>query len=279
MSEIKDILREHGFKFNKQFGQNFIMDANLLDAMVQDAGITEDDIVIEVGPGAGTLTRALAKVAKRVIAFEIDNNLKEILPLTLAEYRDKVEVIFKDFQKVSEDELMEIIGGTNYKVVANLPYYITTPLVMNFLEAKHKPESVTVMVQKEVAERFVAEANTPDYGIITVAIDLEGDASIRRIVPRTLFYPVPNVDSAIVRIDVKDKGIQHKEEVKRLVKASFSMRRKTLVNNLTQNFGADKEKLLEVLGHMNKDVRIRGEVLTRDEFVRLYDLLLNAGAI
>ena len=273
MSEIKDILREHDFRFNKQFGQNFILDQNLLDAMVVDAGITADDTVIEVGPGAGTLTRALAKVARRVVAFEIDNNLREILPITLADYADKVEVIFKDFQRVTPEELEDILGGGSYKVVANLPYYITTPLVMNFLEAEHKPVSITVMVQKEVAERFVSRENTAEYGIVTVAIDMEGDASITRIVPRNMFYPMPNVDSAVVRIDVRDKGIAHKAEVKRLVKASFSMRRKTLVNNLTQNFGADKAKVLSALETMDKDVRVRGEVLSTDEFVRLYELL------
>lgn len=273
MSEIRDILKEKGFRFNKQFGQNFITDTNLLDAMVKDAGITEEDVVVEIGPGAGTLTRAVAKVAKRVIAFEIDRNLKEILDLTLADYKDKAEVVFKDFQKVSEEELDSIIGCDKYKVVANLPYYITTPLVMRFLESKHKPESITVMVQKEVAERFVAKADSEDYGVITIAIDLEGDARITRIVPRSMFYPVPNVDSAIVTVDIRDKGIENKDGVKRLVKAAFSMRRKTLVNNLTKNAAIDKSKVEEALTAMDKDLRIRGEALSTQDYIELTRLI------
>ena len=146
---ISELLRDNNFRFNKQFGQNFITDVNLLNAMVADSGITQGDVVVEIGAGAGTLTRQLASVAKKVYAFEIDRNLVPILSQSLQGLDDKVEVIFKDFQKVSEDELIAMTG-TKYKVVANLPYYITTPLIMRFLESEHKPESVTVMIQKEV---------------------------------------------------------------------------------------------------------------------------------
>lgn len=273
MSDIRDILKESGFRFNKQFGQNFITDVNLLDAMVADAGITDEDTVIEIGPGAGTLTRSLAKVAKRVISFEIDRNLEPILKRTLSGY-DNSEVIFKDFQKVSDDELRSVVGGGEYKVVANLPYYITTPLVMRFLESEYKPLSVTVMVQKEVAERFIAKENSENYGVISLAIALEGDAKLTRIVQRNLFYPVPNVDSAIVSIAIRDKGIENKENVKKLVKAGFSMRRKTLVNNLTHSLFLSREDVEKALVSMGKDVRARGETLSLEEYIALTRLLL-----
>ncbi len=272
MSDIKDILKESGFRFNKQFGQNFITDVNLLDAMVSDAGITGEDTVIEIGPGAGTLTRSIANVAKKVVSFEIDRNLEPILKRTLSDHGN-AEVIFKDFQKVSDAELRSILDGGEYKVVANLPYYITTPLVMRFLEGEYKPSSVTVMVQKEVAERFIATEKSDNYGVISLAIALEGDAKLTRIVSRNLFYPVPNVDSAIVNIEIRDKGIEDKEDIKKLVKAAFSMRRKTLVNNLTHTLGLTREDVESALLAIGKDVRERGETLSLYEYVALKDAL------
>ncbi len=272
MSDIKDILKESGFRFNKQFGQNFITDVNLLGAMVSDAGITGEDTVIEIGPGAGTLTRSIANVAKKVISFEIDRNLEPILKRTLSDHGN-AEVIFKDFQKVSDAELRSILDGGEYKVVANLPYYITTPLVMRFLESEYKPSSVTVMVQKEVAERFIATEKSDNYGVISLAIALEGDAKLTRIVSRNLFYPVPNVDSAIVNIEIRDKGIEDKEDIKKLVKAAFSMRRKTLVNNLTHTLGLTREDVESALLAIGKDVRERGETLSLYEYVALKDAL------
>lgn len=272
MSDIKDILKESGFRFNKQFGQNFITDVNLLGAMVSDAGITGEDTVIEIGPGAGTLTRSIANVAKKVVSFEIDRNLEPILKRTLSDHGN-AEVIFKDFQKVSDAELRSILDGGEYKVVANLPYYITTPLVMRFLESEYKPSSVTVMVQKEVAERFIATEKSDNYGVISLAIALEGDAKLTRMVSRNLFYPVPNVDSAIVNIAIRDKGVEDKEEIKKLVKAAFSMRRKTLVNNLTHTLGLTREDVESALLAIGKDVRERGETLSLDEYVALKDAL------
>ena len=148
MRNVKEILKDNNFRFNKQFGQNFITDTNLLGSMVQDAKITKDDIVVEIGPGAGTLTREIAKACKKVYSFEIDRNLKPVLEESLKDI-DNSQVIFKDIQKVSENELKETIGGGNYKVVANLPYYITTPIIMRFLESDYKPESITIMIQKK----------------------------------------------------------------------------------------------------------------------------------
>ncbi|MEG1394400.1 MAG: 16S rRNA (adenine(1518)-N(6)/adenine(1519)-N(6))-dimethyltransferase RsmA [Clostridia bacterium] len=273
MTSVQDLLRENNFRFNKQFGQNFITDTNLLQAMVADAGITENDVVIEIGAGAGTLTRQLGLVAKKVIAFEIDRNLQPILAQTLDDMTDKVEVLFKDFQKVTDEELFAMVGN-EYKVVANLPYYITTPLIMRFLEIENKPLSITVMIQKEVGERIVSTANSEEYGVITLAIALEGDAKIMRVVPRTMFVPQPKVDSCIIRIDVKDKFPNvDKKAVKKLVKACFSMRRKTLANNLAQNFGIPRPKTEEALGKMQLDTRIRGEVLDINQYIELNKLL------
>ncbi len=269
---ISELLRDNNFRFNKQFGQNFITDVNLLNAMVADSGITQDDVVVEIGAGAGTLTRQLASVAKKVCAFEIDRNLVPILSQSLQGLDDNVEVIFKDFQKVSEDELIAMTG-TKYKVVANLPYYITTPLIMRFLESEHKPDSVTVMIQKEVGERIVSKEGSGDYGVITLAIALEGEAKITRTVPKTLFVPQPKVDSCIVRIDLDDK-YDHvdKPKVKKVIRAGFAMRRKTLVNNLMQ-LGVDRSVAEQALTDMGLDIRVRGESLSLGQYVELSDKL------
>lgn len=269
---ISELLRDNNFRFNKQFGQNFITDVNLLNAMVADSGITQGDVVVEIGAGAGTLTRQLASVAKKVYAFEIDRNLVPILSQSLQGLDDNVEVIFKDFQKVSEDELIAMTG-TKYKVVANLPYYITTPLIMRFLESEHKPDSVTVMIQKEVGERIVSKEGSGDYGVITLAIALEGEAKITRTVPKTLFVPQPKVDSCIVRIDLDDK-YDHvdKPKVKKVIRAGFAMRRKTLVNNLMQ-LGVDRSVAEQALTDMGLDIRVRGESLSLGQYVELSDKL------
>lgn len=274
MGDIGKVLKEHNFRFNKQFGQNFITDVNLLQAMVGDAGVTQDDTVLEIGAGAGTLTRALAEKAKKVYAFEIDRNLIPILGETLKGLDDKVEVIFKDIMKVSDDELDKIIDSGEYKVVANLPYYITTPLIMRFLERTHKPSSITVMIQKEVGQRLTSSADCGDYGVITLSIALEGKAKIMREVPRYMFTPQPNVDSCIVRIDLDDtyKDVD-KIRVKKFIKAAFSMRRKTLVNNLSSSLGIAKDKIESALEKLGMDTRIRGEVLKVDDYIALADLL------
>lgn len=270
MSVIRDILKDNNFRFNRQFGQNFITDTNLLEAMVSDAGIGGEDTVVEIGAGAGTLTVALAKSAKRVIAFEIDNNLRPVLAQTLEGYEDKVQVIFKDIMKVTDEELKEIVGG-EYKVVANLPYYITTPIIMRFLESQNPPLTLSVMVQKEVAERLTAAPSSAEYGAITLAVDLMGDARITRIVKRDLFYPVPNVDSAVIRIDINTNkyGDYDIAEVKKLISAAFVMRRKTLVNNLVSGYNITREQAETALKNMGLDIRIRGECLSSTDYIRL----------
>ena len=269
MKSVKEILKDNNFRFNKGYGQNFITDTNLLAAMVSDAEIKNNDVVVEIGPGAGTLTKEIAKKAKKVFAFEIDKNLEPILKETLSE-ENNVEVVFKDIQKVKEDELIQIIGTKDYKVVANLPYYITTPIIMRFLESDIIPKSITIMVQKEVAERLVSKAKDEAYGAITLAIALEGDAKLTRIVKKEMFMPIPKVDSAIVRIDVNDRyGNVDKKSVKKLIKAAFLMRRKTLVNNIESVYKLPKAEIQSILNSMEINEKVRGEELDIDTYIEL----------
>lgn len=274
MDNVNQILRDNEFRFNKQFGQNFITDSNLLKAIVADSGVTDVDTVLEIGTGAGTLTKAIADVAKRVISFEVDRNLLPILERTLIGYDDKVELIFKDIMRVSDEELDELLGD-EYRLIANLPYYITTPIIMRFLERQNKPKSITIMVQKEVAERLTARAGTADYGAITVAVDLVGTARIDRIVKKEMFMPSPKVDSAVVTIDVSDKykGIDI-SKVKKVLKSAFAMRRKTLSNNLMA-LGLSREKANDAIRSLGLDERIRGEMLTTEQFIKLTQAISN----
>lgn len=266
---IKDMIRGVDFRFNKALGQNFITDANLLDAIVADSGITPSDVVVEIGTGAGTLTRAIAKVAKKVYSFEVDRNLEAVLALSLQGV-ENAEVVFRDVLKMS-DEQLEAIVGKKFKVVANLPYYITTPLAMRFIESTLEVESITIMVQKEVALRFVAKPNTPDYSAITLAIEMAGEAQITRNVSRTMFYPSPNVDSAVVRIDV-DRNKLDGENVAllhKLVRSSFAMRRKTLANNLSVAFKIDKQTAAQIIVDAGFSPMVRGEALSLDDYKKL----------
>ena len=271
MSDInlKDIIQGTNFRFNKALGQNFISDTNLLDAIVTDSGIEKDDTVVEIGTGGGTLTRSIAKVAKKVFSFEVDRNLEPVLALSL-QGLDNVEVVFRDVLKMKDEEIEEIVQG-EFKVVANLPYYITTPLVMRFLESGLKVKSLTVMVQKEVALRLVAQPNTADYSAITLAVNMAGEAKITRNVSRNMFYPAPNVDSAVVRIDIdchkldgEDFALMHK-----LVRSAFLMRRKTLVNNLSQAFGISKQETTEKIVAAGFNEMVRGEALGLDDYIKL----------
>ena len=233
--KVKDVLLSQGFKFKKQFGQNFITDTNLLSSIADGAGVTAQSTVVEIGCGAGTLTRAIAERAKKVVAFEIDRDLEPVLALTLAGV-ENAEVIFRDFLKVDMRAFEEKMPP--YLVVANLPYYITTPLVMKFIEDAKKCLSLTVMVQEEVADRFCATCGTPEYGAVTANIALRGECRVIKRVSRNMFSPRPNVDSAVVRIDIKDGNIAVKDAAlyKKVVRAAFSSRRKTFENNLMQTF-------------------------------------------
>ncbi len=266
---IKDIIRGVDFHFNKALGQNFITDANLLDAIVADSGITSDDTVVEIGTGAGTLTRAIAKVAKKVYSFEVDRNLQPVLALSLQGV-DNTEVIFRDVLKMKDDELKSVVGDS-FKVVANLPYYITTPLAMRFIESSLDVKSVTIMVQKEVALRFVAKPNTADYSAITLAIEMAGNAQITRNVSRNMFFPSPNVDSAVVRIDIDRTKLDGENAplLHKLVRSSFAMRRKTLANNLSVAFQIDKQEAGKLIEEAGFSPMVRGEALSLDDYKKL----------
>lgn len=269
MSSIIDTLKKNNFRFNKQFGQNFITDQNLLRAIVDDAKITKDDVVVEIGPGAGTLTKEIAKKAKEVFSFEIDNNLAQILNETLQDCPNST-VIFKDFQKVDDEQLNQILNNREYKVVANLPYYITTPIIMKFIESTYPPKSITVMVQKEVAERLKSNALTSEIGAISLSIALYGDVEMTRVVSRKMFMPEPNVDSAVIRIDMQNKYDNiDKKPVKKLIKAAFNMRRKTFLNNISNAFNISKDRIKEVLKELNIDENIRGEAVSIDNYIAI----------
>lgn len=268
-NSIKDIIRGTNFRFNKALGQNFITDGNLLDAIVQDSGVTSDDIVVEIGTGAGTLTRALAKVAKKVYSFEVDDNLKPVLELSLQGV-DNAEVIFRDVLRMKDCDLAAI-AGDKFKVVANLPYYITTPLAMRFIESNLGVESLTIMVQKEVADRFVAKPNTADYAAITLAIESAGSAKVTRNVSRNMFFPSPNVDSAVVRIDIDRHKLDGENAalLHKLIRGSFAMRRKTLTNNLSVAFQMSKQDATDLIVACGFNPLVRGEALSLADYINL----------
>lgn len=271
--EISEILSRHGFSFKKGLGQNFITDTGLLAAVVRDAGVRKEDCVVEIGTGAGTLTRVISANASEVKSFDVDESLKPVLAETLAGLRN-VEMFFKDVLRTDDSEIERITGGKPFKVVANIPYYITTPLIMRFLESGLKVTSMTLMVQEEVAARLNALPGNADYGAITVAVNLRGDVRVTRKVPRGVFRPVPKVDSAVVRIDVYEKyPAPDVKAASLLARAAFQMRRKTLVNNIGALSGYNKEQAAEALEKMGLDLRIRGETLSAEEFVRLAKIL------
>ena len=278
MQDLRSVLEKHGFRFKKQFGQNFISDTNLLKSIVEASGITKDTTVVEIGCGAGTLTRALAEVAKKVYAFDIDRDLQPVLAETLAGL-DNVEVIFRDFNKLDLKEFEKEIE--EYTVVANLPYYITTPLVTKLLEESDKVQGLSIMVQEEVAERFCAKENTAEYGSITAAIALKGSAKIVKRVSRNLFYPRPNVDSAVVKITFERGRVAVKSEkaYRTTVKCAFLNRRKTLENNLVNFFGITRDEAKVILAEAGVEEKARGETLSPQRLATLADILLDKGVI
>ena len=275
MDKIRNQLNKSGFTFKKSFGQNFITDDALLDEIVEKSGVTKADTVVEIGCGAGTLTRALSKKAKRVIGYEIDKRLQPILEENLSEC-DNVNIIFNDILKEKIEDTESRIGE-EYTVVANLPYYITTPIVMRFLEQAKNLKSMVIMVQEEVADRFSATPSCSDYGAITVGINLRGSAKTVMKVNRKYFTPVPNVDSAVVKIDIdnlKFKDVD-KDGVRDLVRIAFSMRRKTLLNNLMKGYDLSREKTLEILQKAEIKETERGENLSAEQYVNLYEIIKN----
>ena len=270
-TDVKTILAECGFSFKKQLGQNFITDKNLLSSIVALSGAEEGDTVVEIGCGAGTLTRALAQRVRKVISFEVDKTLAPVLERTVSGL-EHVEVVFKDFLKVDITEFERGLDG--YTVVANLPYYVTTPLIMKLIEGSQKCKGLCVMVQEEVADRLCAKAGTADYGAITAMVALRAECSVVKRVPRTLFTPRPNVDSAVVKFTF-GKGIEVADAAayKKVVHAAFGSRRKTLENNLVNYFGISRQQAQEVLTACGIDLKARGETLTSQQFARLSEIM------
>ena len=272
---VKVQLGEYGFKFKKAFGQNFLSDPFVLGEIAEKAGVNENSVVLEIGCGAGALTKELAARAKKVVGYEIDERLKPVLKDALSGF-DNTEVIFGDVMKRKLADIEKRLGES-YVLVANLPYYITTPIIMNFLENGENVSSMTVMVQKEVAERLAAKPRTSDYGAITVGINLRGEAKIVKQVPREKFTPVPNVDSAVVRIDIdKNKFAKaDKSAVRELVRKAFTSRRKTLVNNISSGYGTSKESAAKLLEKCGISPTARAEELSAEQFVLLSEAIKN----
>ena len=277
-----EVLNRYGFSFSKRFGQNFLIDAHVLSKIIAAAGITQEDCVLEIGPGIGTMTQALAENAGHVYAVEIDDKLIPILSDTLSSY-DNVTVIHDDILKVDIRKLAEeVCGGQKFKVCANLPYYITTPIIMGLLEGDAPIDNITVMVQKEVAERMQALPGTKDYGALSLAVRYYADPYLVANVPQNCFMPRPDVSSAVIRltklpaprVQVRDPHLLFA-----VIRASFNQRRKTLFNGLRNSaeipYTADVIRAaIETLG---RGESVRGEALTLEEFAKLADALLSCG--
>lgn len=267
MKEI-DLIKNNDFKFNKKFGQNFIFDKNLLNAIIEDSNICEDDEVLEIGPGAGTLTKVIASKAKKVVSYEIDSNLKPLLAENLAEV-DNSTIIFADALKTDIAEIEGSFEG-DYKIVANLPYYITTPLIFKFVQQTKRVKTMSIMVQKEVGDRLISKAGDRDYGAISCVLDFYGNVKILRNVPRRMFVPAPNVDSCVVQIEfIKDKYQTNAELFEKIVRSAFLNRRKTLANNLSVNFCISKQEVYNILKSLNISEQARGDSLSTQNFVEI----------
>ncbi|WP_078593264.1 16S rRNA (adenine(1518)-N(6)/adenine(1519)-N(6))-dimethyltransferase RsmA [Evansella clarkii] len=271
----KEILERFGFSFKKSLGQNFLIDTNILNRIVDAAEVTESTGVIEIGPGIGALTEQLAKRAQKVVAFEIDQRLIPILKETLSSY-PHVEVINEDVLKADVKQVVsgKFQEGEDLAVVANLPYYVTTPILMKLLEENLPVRTIVVMVQKEVADRIAAGPGTKDYGSLSIAAQYYADADTAFTVPKTVFVPQPNVDSAILRLTIRDTPpVQVEDEAFffEMVRASFAQRRKTLLNNMSRHFGEDLEKseVEKVIQEAGIDPKRRGESLHMEEFAAL----------
>lgn len=273
-SATKEIINKYSFAFQKKFGQNFLIDSNVLESIIRGAEITKDDFVLEIGPGIGTMTQYLCESARQVVAVEIDKMLIPILEDTLSEY-DNVEVINQDVLKVDIKSLAEEKNnGKPIKVVANLPYYITTPIIMGLFESGVPIDSITIMVQKEVADRMQTGPGSKDYGALSLAVQYYATAKVILNVSATCFMPRPNVDSAVIKltrhkeptVNVADEKLMFK-----IIRASFNQRRKTLVNGLKNSpeLSFSKEQIVKAIEEIGKPETIRGEALTLEEFAEL----------
>jgi 16S rRNA (adenine1518-N6/adenine1519-N6)-dimethyltransferase len=276
----QEILKKYGFSFKKSLGQNFLIDTNILRRIVEHANLNENTGAIEIGPGIGALTEQLARSSKKVVAFEIDQRLLPILKDTLSPYSN-TEIIHQDILKADVKAIMEekFQDVEDVMVVANLPYYVTTPIIMKFLEEKLPIKGIVCMLQKEVADRISSGPGTKDYGSLSIAVQYYTEAETVMTVPRTVFVPQPNVDSAVIRLTVRKTPLVNPISEKfffQVIKASFAQRRKTISNNLLNQLPNGKEKKEEILSALSKahiEPSRRGETLSIEEFSRLSDEL------
>ena len=274
-SATMDLVKRHGFKFTKSLGQNFLIDDNIVDKIVAGAGIGPSDKIIEVGPGIGTLTREMASRAGALMAVEIDKNLIPILTDTLGDY-ENVKIVNEDIIKADIRGLIdENLDGGPIKLVANLPYYITTPIIMRFLEEDINVTDIVVMVQKEVAERMNAQPGGKDFGALSVAVQFYCDTEIVAKVPRHLFVPQPNVDSIVIALRVRPERKYRVDNEDLFFKAAFGQRRKTLLNSIASMGNLTKDMVKEALEEAGIDPKRRGETLSLDEFANLSNVIGN----
>lgn len=274
-----EVIQKYEFAFQKKFGQNFLIDTHVLDKIISAAEITKDDLVVEIGPGIGTMTQYLACAAREVVAIEIDKMLIPILQDTLSAY-DNVTIINEDVLKVDLNKLAEEKnGGRPVKVVANLPYYITTPIIMGLFENHVPLHSITIMVQKEVADRMRMGPGTKDYGALSLAVQYYAEPYLVANVPQNCFMPRPKIGSAVIKLTVHEKPPVTVEDEKlmfKLIRASFNQRRKTLANGLNNSpeLHYSKEQIAEAIEKMELSPSVRGEALTLEQFAKLADVLL-----
>ena len=276
-----EVIKKYEFCFQKKFGQNFLIDGHVLDKIIAGAGVTKDDMVLEIGPGIGTMTQYLPEAAGKVVAVEIDRNLLPILQETLADY-DNVKVLHADVLSLDLEKLVqEENGGRPIKVVANLPYYITTPIIMALFEQHVPLANVTVMVQKEVAARMKSGPGSKDYGALSLAVQYYAEPYIVANVPCNCFMPRPNVDSAVIRLTrYEEPPVQVKDEkmLFKIIRASFNQRRKTLQNGLNNSseLNFTKDQIAAAIAEAGFSPSVRGEALTLEQFAKLTDILLKA---
>ena len=272
-----EILQKYDFRFQKKFGQNFLIDTNVLEDIIESAGVTKEDFVLEIGPGIGTMTQYLCEAAREVVAVEIDDTLIPILKDTLSAY-DNVEVLNQDILKVDIKGLAEERnGGKPIKVVANLPYYITTPIIMGLFESHVPLESITIMVQKEVADRMQEGPGSKEYGALSLAVQYYANPEVMVVVPPSCFMPQPKVGSAVIRLTCHEKPpveVDNEKLMFQIIRASFNQRRKTLANGLNNfGFALTKEDIQAAIAELGVSPSIRGEALTLDQFARLSNIL------
>lgn len=271
------VLQKYQFHFQKKYGQNFLIDPHVLEKIIRAAQIGKEDFVLEIGPGIGAMTQYLCEAAREVAAVEIDGNLIPVLKDTLSAY-DNVEVIHADVLKLDLKEMVQKKNGNRpFKVVANLPYYITTPIVMGLLESRLPAQSITIMVQKEVAERMQAQAGGKEYGALSLAVQYYAEAEIVANVPPNCFMPRPKVGSAVIRLMRHETPAVRTEDENlmfRMIRASFNQRRKTLANGLANSglFPLTKERIQECIKELGVSETVRGETLSLEQFARLSDL-------